>query len=53
MPSRFARCQCAVRFGHRARRLGIMGLDPRMRCYRVLDANERLLPCRTGVGDFG
>jgi putative ABC transport system permease protein len=33
-----------MRSGHRTRRLGIMGLDPRMRYYRVLDANERLVP---------
>lgn len=33
-----------MRSGHRTRRLGVMGLDPRMRYYRVLDANERLVP---------
>jgi putative ABC transport system permease protein len=33
-----------MRMGHRTRRLGIMGLDPGMRLFRVLDANEQLVP---------
>ena len=33
-----------MRVGHRARRLAIMGLDPQMRLFRVLDTSERLVP---------
>ncbi len=37
-----------MRFGHRARRLGVMGLPPAQRLFRLLDADARPLPLPPG-----